>query len=103
MRRLIKRLERVDARGLVRDLAERGAVPWRSTRGRVSGTWHDQLGQTLAERARTAESSIAHATGVYFPNRAHSARIAIKRLRYTAEIADATAFAQVHDALSELK
>src|SRR5262249_33546090 len=34
--------------------------------------------------------AIVHATGVYFPNRTHRARIALKKLRYASEIADDT-------------
>jgi CHAD domain-containing protein len=40
---------------------------------------------------------------VYFPNRAHRARIAIKQLRYAAEIAQGTGFSEMHRAIGGLK
>ena len=53
--------------------------------------------------ANTAVDAIAHATGVYFPRRAHSARIAIKQLRYAGEIALRTGFGEMRAAISALK
>jgi len=40
------------------------------------------------ERARELVDLIEHASGVYFPRRAHAARIGIKRLRYLLEFAN---------------
>ncbi len=37
------------------------------------------------ERARRAADAVNHASGVYFPRRAHAARIQLKKLRYTLE------------------
>src|SRR5438132_5334820 len=87
MRKLIKRFERLAVDRLVRDVqsATAGQVrPWTS----IAGVWRRQLRRALADRARAAHESIDHSTGVYFPNRSHSARIAIKKFRYAAEIAD---------------
>ena len=44
--------------------------------------------QAIGRRAGIAERKVHHAAGVYFPNRAHRARIAIKKLRYLAELMD---------------
>jgi CHAD domain-containing protein len=66
-------------------------------------SWEHRLRRALVERAAEAPSAIAHATGVYFPNRAHTARIALKRFRYAAEIADETAVWSAHDDIRELK
>jgi CHAD domain-containing protein len=44
------------------------------------------LRAAIGRRAETAERKVHHAAGVYFPNRAHRARIAIKKLRYLAEL-----------------
>jgi hypothetical protein len=41
--------------------------------------------------------------GVYFPNRAHSARIALKKLRYSAEIGELTGAAALEDSIRVLK
>jgi len=48
------------------------------------------------ERARELSALIDRASGVYFPRRAHAARIGIKRLRYLLEFSN-------HDSASDLK
>jgi hypothetical protein len=60
------------------------------------------LRHLLLERAREAAERIAHATGVYFPNRSHNARIAIKKLRYAAEISQATGASDLRHAIKDL-
>jgi CHAD domain-containing protein len=47
------------------------------------------LRQHVGSRAEDVRAAMKHATGVYFPNRSHSARIAIKKLRYALEVAEA--------------
>jgi CHAD domain-containing protein len=85
MRRLIKRLERFDVVKLIPLLDEQTAR-WGWT-SRVGRPWRRPLQATLVERARAAAEAIQHATGVYFPHRTHSVRIAVKKLRYAMEIA----------------
>jgi len=51
---------------------------------------------------RTREA-VVHATGVYFPNRAHEARIAIKKLRYSAEIATQIGYGVADSLIRDLK
>jgi CHAD domain-containing protein len=99
MRRLIKTLERLDVDALLHAIcAQHSAL-----RARVTSTgWRAQLRSLLAERAETALDQIGHATGVYFPKRAHSARIAIKRLRYAAEIMEATGRQDLAPAIKSL-
>jgi CHAD domain-containing protein len=50
------------------------------------------LDHALADQARTRAAAVAqaidHASGVYFPRRAHAARIEIKKLRYLIEFHD---------------
>ena len=100
MRRLIKTLEQLDIYELVRAVADAHRA---SVRMRLPSTrWRAQVRDLIAERARTAIERITHATGVYFPNRAHRARIAIKRLRYTAEILEATSARQIHPSIQIL-
>jgi CHAD domain-containing protein len=89
MRKLIKRFERFEVDRLLGDIAGRGRGsirPWT----RIAGGWRERLRRTLAERARTAGESVHHATGIYFPNRSHRTRIAVKKFRYAVEIASAT-------------
>jgi CHAD domain-containing protein len=87
MRRLVKRFERLAiepelARIAAGDVSHRARL-WVA----LTGSWRSQLRRLLADRAHAASDAIAHATGVYFPNRTHQARIAIKKFRYAAEIA----------------
>jgi CHAD domain-containing protein len=89
IRRLIKQLEHDDVAALLRNalaFKRMGSGWWH---GHMRG-WRGLLRQRIAERAALTGESVRHATGVYFPNRAHSARIAIKKLRYALEIAEAT-------------
>jgi CHAD domain-containing protein len=86
MRKLLKLLERLDLERELTYLAGRSA--WRRVRPWTAliGAWRGHVRDLVTERAQSARDAIAHATGVYFPNRAHQARIAIKKCRYAAEI-----------------
>jgi CHAD domain-containing protein len=104
MRRVIKRLERLDAIRLVSSLARHSRprpsilhLPARTRR------WRHDLRSILVARAQAAADAIEHATGVYFPNRTHSVRIAIKRLRYATEIVHETGSGDLTAAIRELK
>jgi CHAD domain-containing protein len=102
MRKLIKQIER---NGLLELM--RAAVPGRRVSagwGAGSGRrWQHQLRSILSERAESAIDAVRHATGVYFPHRAHSARIAIKKLRYVLEIAEATRTLRTTEGIADLK
>ena len=75
-RRLVRKLDGLSLRRLP-DLLN-GRVP--------------RLDRALADQARTRAAAVAqavdHASGVYFPRRAHAARIEIKKLRYLIEFHD---------------
>ena len=90
MRRLVKRFERLAVEQELALLA--GGAVWHRARlwVKMTGSWRKQLRHLLAERAQGASDAIADASGVYFPNRTHQTRIAIKKLRYAAEIAART-------------
>ena len=87
MRRLVKRFERLAVEREVGRLAAGAA--WHSARfwATMTAAWRSELRQLLAARARGASEAIAQSNSVYFPNRTHQTRIAIKKLRYAAEIA----------------
>ena len=101
MRRLIKTLERLDVDALLHFVGD-GHPAGLRTRLTSSG-WRQQIRRLAVERSRTATEAIAHATGVYFPRRAHRARIAIKQLRYAGEIGLRTGFGEMKSAVSALK
>jgi len=52
--------------------------------------WRERLRCQIKERREVALEALRYATGVYFPNRLHRARIAVKKLRYAAEVARTT-------------
>ena len=101
MRRLIKTIEQLDVDTVLGRIATRHPSGPRSRL--ATRAWRGHLRQLLLERASTAAEKIAHATGVYFPNRAHSARIAVKKLRYAAEISQATGAANLKGAIKSLR
>ena len=101
MRNLIKQLEREELPHLLRDAAtmKRTGSGWwhRSPRD-----WRRLLDARVVERSAQVGQTVRHATGVYFPKRAHGARIAVKKLRYALEIGAAVGW-QVADSIRTLK
>ena len=102
MRDLIKALERLNIDVLLRR-ARVGGIGANGVRRLAGGTWREPLRDLIAARAGAAAERIQHATGVYFPNRSHNARIALKKLRYAAEIADLTGMYDLRIPLKSLK
>ena len=101
MRRLIKTLERLNVDVLLQVVTDGHPTGLRT---RLTSTgWRQQLKRLVAERAHNAVNAMSHATGVYFPKRTHGARIAIKQLRYAAEIAEATGLSDIRAAIRTLK
>jgi CHAD domain-containing protein len=84
-RRLITTLEDLDVAPL-RDMLPRGSRF--SLLHRNASEWEPRLSNRLERRAKRLERAIDRAGGVYFPNRLHKVRIALKKLRYLAEIAE---------------
>jgi CHAD domain-containing protein len=85
-RRLVRAIESLDLEVLDRLTAAAGRAgvsrPWAAHPARST------LRRAIGRRTAIAERKVHHAGGVYFPNRAHRARIAIKKLRYLAELMD---------------
>jgi CHAD domain-containing protein len=52
--------------------------------------WREMLRERIDDRAAAVTRAVQHATGIYFPNRTHNARVAIKKLRYAVEVAAET-------------
>jgi CHAD domain-containing protein len=103
MRKLVKRFERLGIADELRRVSTRSE--WQRSRFWVSlaGTWRQQLRHLVAERAHAASDAVVHATGVYFPNRTHAARIAIKKFRYAIEICGPTGLVSDDPLLRTLK
>jgi CHAD domain-containing protein len=105
LRKLVKKLERLEAVRMIETLDEHrlafpGALAWSV---RTGDSWRRDLAYTLRERALATREAIEHATGVYFPARVHAARIAIKKMRYAMEIAHAIGQVDRSAAIRELK
>jgi len=99
MREIIKELERIEIDRLLQSV-QHGLI---GARRRLFGGWDDLVRRIIADRAAGAREAIVHATGVYFPKRAHRARIAIKKFRYATEIAAATGVWNAWGIIRELK
>jgi len=102
VRKLIKQFEHLDVEHMLHDVGRRCCrqfQPWTT----VLGSWRRQLGRTIAQRATAARDAIDHTTGVYFPNRSHSARIALKKFRYAAEIGELTGMGTLEASIRALK
>lgn len=101
VRKLVKRFERLHVEGELDRLS--GSGPRARFWPARSSAWRSQLRHLVAERAHGARDAISHATGVYFPNRAHQARIAIKKFRYAAEICQQTGLIADEPLMRDLK
>jgi CHAD domain-containing protein len=99
-RKLVKRLEALDIeRELERVARACRSAPWRN----ASGAWRAHLRQSIETRADAALVALAGGSAVYFPNRTHKTRIAVKKLRYAAEIAAATELAVPEASMRRLR
>ena len=85
-RELIKTIERSP----LDDFAASAFRPSRVWRSGASGSIETSLRQRLHKQSTKLTDAVDHASGVYFPNRAHQVRIHTKRLRYLVELASTT-------------
>jgi CHAD domain-containing protein len=103
LRKLIKRLERLEAPRFIEALGQqKSAWPGRFCI-KLRPTWKQEIYATVNHRAKDTAAAMAHATGVYFPERLHAGRIAIKKLRYAMEIVNDSGAADRRSAIQELK
>ncbi len=89
-RGMVKGLEQLELEELGRYLAAgRRWLPWAAHPAGIawSSDWRSPLRARIGARASDVADAVRHATGIYFPNRAHRARVAIKKLRYAVEVA----------------
>jgi CHAD domain-containing protein len=100
-RKALKKIESLDLESLPRQFSEAARRDSRWHGG--VRAWKDQLRQHIALRAETLQAAMERAGGVYFPNRVHAVRVATKQLRYTLELADATALWHVPEAVRVLE
>jgi len=85
--KMLKGLDRIDLR------AEAEHIRHASLARHLAAYWRDipsEIRRDMVAASDAFRKAIAHAAGVYMPNRLHSVRIAAKKLRYSVEIADDT-------------
>jgi CHAD domain-containing protein len=95
VKRAIKSMERVDIAQVVEQarLSLRHQAPLLfAVRRHVSAAdrWEDLLAAQMRQRAGDVTEALQRAGGLSFPNRLHRLRIALKKLRYSMEIASET-------------
>lgn len=100
-RKMIKTIERLEIDRLAERMPTKGQ--WLSLPGLRARQWTHALRSQIGERADMLSAAVDHASGVYFPKRAHAARVAAKKLRYNLELADVTALWQPPRLLRDLK
>ena len=95
VRRAIKSLERMDIETTLHELPwmlapNKPALFGLRRHASAAPRWEATLVAQLRERAGDAAEAIGRAGGVAFANRLHRARVSLKKLRYSMEIATAT-------------
>jgi CHAD domain-containing protein len=88
-RRLIKALEgsapeEMLAAKPLRSVCNRALTSLFASRG-----WEREMRLRLGARADDLDAAVEHASGVYFPNRLHKTRVAVKKVRYSVETVSA--------------
>lgn len=88
-RRMLKELERLKLDAFETQLRGRNRRFAASTL-HFGSRWPRRLAARIGERATVLGEALQRVTGVYMPNRSHAARVAVKKLRYSLEIASET-------------
>jgi CHAD domain-containing protein len=88
-RRMFKELERLQLDSLETQLRRRSRR-FGGPALRFGSQWPRRLRARIEERAAVLGEALQRVTGVYMPNRSHTARVAVKKLRYALEIANDT-------------
>lgn len=104
-RRMVKALDRLELDTIGDVLtAHPSARSWQ-VRERYARGHHSAhlLRERVHAHAVRLDRSIEHASGVYFPNRVHRVRIAVKKLRYSVELAVATGVWRPMHVVGDLK
>ena len=107
-RRMVKRIERLDLPA-IRDVLAGSNGPSRAWKwlppisGRLASSWSEPVWARIVTRSQDAATAAERAPAIYFPNRAHKARIAIKKLRYAVEIAAETGIWRPDRILKDLR
>ena len=101
-RGMVKAIERLELEDLRHLLTKHGSA-WSPLRLLTGSNWVDLMWQRIAARGADAADAVRRAPGVYLPNRAHKARIAVKKLRYGVEVARDTGIWPADRLLKDLR
>ena len=102
-RKVIKALEKLKVERL-RPLTPSDGRLLARVRPRASArAEHRLLREQIGDRARDVAAAVDRAGGVYFPNRLHRLRIAVKKLRYSVEVAEAMGLWRPPNLLRDLR
>ncbi len=82
-RKVVKALESLEIERIPGQLQ---AARKAQARFRRDNSWRGRMRGHIAQRASNLREAIDHASGVYFPKRAHSVRVALKQFRYALEL-----------------
>ena len=102
-RRMVKELERLELDTLEAQLRATSSWPSLSATLRFRPRWRTRLRGRVNQRATALGDALKRLSGVYMPNRSHTARVAVKKLRYTVEIAEDTGLWQAPDSAKALR
>jgi CHAD domain-containing protein len=108
-RQMVKAIERLDLPALRDEVSGSGRAqsrPWKwlpRISGRLVSGWSEPIWTRIGTRSQEAAEAAERTPAIYFPNRVHTARIAIKKLRYAVEIAAETGIWRPDRVLKDLR
>ena len=101
-REMVKALERLNLAEL-RDETLKDVSHWRWMSRIRHGDWETRIWERVLERGEKAAAQAQRTHAVYLPNRAHRARVAIKKFRYALEVESETGLWRAETALKDLR
>jgi len=104
-REMVKAVERLDLTALKSALASHGSglSRWLGRDRGAERDWAQTLWSRILARSEAAADAAQRAPGIYLPQRAHQARIAVKKLRYAIEVATETGVWRPKRVLKDLR
>jgi CHAD domain-containing protein len=102
-RRMVKALERLELESLRNAFSGHAWTDRWLSRPLFKRSWVELIWDRIASRSSEAVAAVERAPAVYFPNRTHQARIAVKKLRYTIELAADTGVWRHERVLNDLR
>ena len=102
-KRLIKALDRMEPERELRKMVAQPGLFSAMPRVASLGSWSRAARRHIRRRAERLNGALDRASGVYFPKRLHKVRVALKKLRYSVEVAAALGMRMPPRLLRDLK